>query len=441
MSGGLVTAAYIVAAILFIFSLAGLSKHETSRQGNNFGIAGMAIALIATIFGPDTGNVGWILLAMVIGGAIGIRLAKKVEMTEMPELVAILHSFVGLAAVLVGFNSYLHHDAGMAPILVNIHLTEVFLGIFIGAVTFTGSVVAFGKLCGKISSKPLMLPNRHKMNLAALVVSFLLLIVFVRTDSVGLQVLAALFSGVGIGIALGNEYVLAGLHFDLSSQTLWQGAGALSGMMLIALTLLMPSKKHAITPMPLAKTEQQIMSWWLLAILYGLAGFGYIIVATYLPLMAKDAGSPLLTAHLWTLVGLSIVPGCFGWLWAAKRWGALPCLTANLLVQAICVLLTLASDSPLLLIISSLGFGGTFMGTTSLVMTIARQLSVPGNLNLLGFVTLIYGIGQILGPALTSMLSNGTSALASATLCGAAALFIAALISTVQLFKLQVVTS
>ena len=81
------------------------------------------------------------------------------------------------------------------------------------------------------------------------------------------------------------------------------------------------------------------MSWWLLAILYGLAGFGYIIVATYLPLMAKDAGSPLLTAHLWTLVGLSIVPGCFGWLWAAKRWGALPCLTANLLVQAICVLL------------------------------------------------------------------------------------------------------
>ncbi|WP_104123593.1 MFS transporter, partial [Escherichia coli] len=188
-----------------------------------------------------------------------------------------------------------------------------------------------------------------------------------------------------------HPFVLAALCYG-------EGRG-LSGMMLIALTLLMPSKKHAITPMPLAKTEQQIMSWWLLAILYGLAGFGYIIVATYLPLMAKDAGSPLLTAHLWTLVGLSIVPGCFGWLWAAKRWGALPCLTANLLVQAICVLLTLASDSPLLLIISSLGFGGTFMGTTSLVMTIARQLSVPGNLNLLGFVTLIYGIGQILGPA------------------------------------------
>ena len=212
MSGGLVTAAYIVAAILFIFSLAGLSKHETSQQGNNFGIAGMAIALIATIFGPDTGNVAWILVAMIIGGAIGIRLAKKVEMTEMPELVAILHSFVGLAAVLVGFNSYLYHEPGLEPILVNIHLTEVFLGIFIGAVTFTGSIVAFGKLRGKISSKPLMLPNRHKLNLAALVVSFVLLVVFVRTESVGLQVLALLvmtgWAAAAAGFMLSNDLLI-----------------------------------------------------------------------------------------------------------------------------------------------------------------------------------------------------------------------------------------
>ncbi|MEH0832619.1 Re/Si-specific NAD(P)(+) transhydrogenase subunit beta [Pectobacterium cacticida] len=190
MSGGLVTAAYIVAAILFIFSLAGLSKHETSQQGNIFGICGMALALIATILGPDSGNVGWIIVAMAIGGSIGVYLARKVEMTEMPELVAILHSFVGLAAVLVGFNSFLDHGEITDPVMVNIHLTEVFLGIFIGAVTFTGSVVAFGKLRGKISSKPLMLPHRHKMNLAALVVSFLLLLVFVNTGSVALQVLA-----------------------------------------------------------------------------------------------------------------------------------------------------------------------------------------------------------------------------------------------------------
>ena len=196
MSGGLVTAAYIVAAILFIFSLAGLSKHETSKQGNIFGISGMALALLATIFGPHSSNVAWILLAMVIGGAIGVRLAKKVEMTEMPELVAILHSFVGLAAVLVGLNSYLDHAPGLSAVMENIHLTEVFLGIFIGAVTFTGSVVAFGKLRGKISSKALMLPHRHKMNLAALVVSFLLMLWFVRTDSTAAQVVALLLMTV-----------------------------------------------------------------------------------------------------------------------------------------------------------------------------------------------------------------------------------------------------
>ncbi|MGL9735605.1 MAG: Re/Si-specific NAD(P)(+) transhydrogenase subunit beta [Symbiopectobacterium sp.] len=193
MSGGLATAAYIVAAILFIFSMAGLSKHETSRQGNIFGITGMAIALIATILGPNAGNVSWIIAAMAIGGAVGIYLARKVEMTEMPELVAILHSFVGLAAVLVGFNSFLDQGEITNPVMVNIHLTEVFLGIFIGAVTFTGSVVAFGKLRGIISSKPLMLPHRHKMNLAALVVSFLLLLWFVNTGSVAGQSIALLF--------------------------------------------------------------------------------------------------------------------------------------------------------------------------------------------------------------------------------------------------------
>ncbi|HAK34247.1 MAG TPA: NAD(P) transhydrogenase subunit beta, partial [Pantoea sp.] len=206
MSGGLVTAAYIVAAILFIFSLAGLSKHETSKQGNLFGISGMALALLATIFGPDSGNVAWILLAMVIGGAIGVRLAQKVEMTEMPELVAILHSFVGLAAVLVGFNSFIDHGPGLPAVMENIHLTEVFLGIFIGAVTFTGSLVAFGKLRGKISSRPLMLPHRHKLNLLALVVSFLLLLWFVRTESTGAQVFALLLMTL-IALAFGWHLV------------------------------------------------------------------------------------------------------------------------------------------------------------------------------------------------------------------------------------------
>ena len=207
MSGGVVTAAYIVAAILFIFSLAGLSRHETSQRGNLLGITGMAIALVATIFGPYSANIGWIIVAMVIGAVIGIRLARKVEMTEMPELVAILHSFVGLAAVLVGFNSYMDHNQALtSAVMNNIHLTEVFLGIFIGAVTFTGSIVAYGKLCGKLSSKPLMLPNRHKLNLAALVVSFLLLWTFVKTDSTGLQVFTLILMTV-IALAFGWHLV------------------------------------------------------------------------------------------------------------------------------------------------------------------------------------------------------------------------------------------
>ncbi|BFU59524.1 MULTISPECIES: Re/Si-specific NAD(P)(+) transhydrogenase subunit beta [Rodentibacter] len=196
MSEGLVQAAYILAALLFIMSLAGLSKHETAKAGCWFGIVGMTIALIATIFGPHSEGTFWIIIAMIIGGVIGVQRALKVEMTEMPELVAILHSFVGLAAVLVGFNSYgLHHEAVVPEnldaaaqaafiaeqtILSNIHNVEVFLGIFIGAVTFTGSVVAFGKLSGKINSKALMLPHRHKLNLAAIVVSVLLMIAFLR---------------------------------------------------------------------------------------------------------------------------------------------------------------------------------------------------------------------------------------------------------------------
>lgn len=182
MSAGLVQAAYIVAAVLFIMSLAGLSKQESARAGNYYGITGMAIALIATIFSPDSSGLAWIVVAMVIGAAIGMHYAKKVEMTEMPELVAILHSFVGLAAVLVGYNSYLHHGVIDDPAMLNIHLVEVFLGVFIGAVTFTGSIVAFGKLRGVISSSPLNIPHKHKLNLAAIVASTLLMLHFVDAE-------------------------------------------------------------------------------------------------------------------------------------------------------------------------------------------------------------------------------------------------------------------
>jgi len=175
----LINGAYFFAAILFIFSLIGLSKQESAEGGVWYGIIGMAIALVATIMNPSVNNIEMILVAMVIGGIIGTLLALRVEMTQMPELVAMLHSFVGLAAVAVGFNGFLEHEP-MSGVMLNIHLVEVFLGVFIGAVTFTGSIVAFGKLRGIFSSKSLMLPHRHKMNLVAGLVSFALMVYFVQ---------------------------------------------------------------------------------------------------------------------------------------------------------------------------------------------------------------------------------------------------------------------
>ena len=188
VTNNLVQAAYIVAAVLFVLSLAGLSKHEKAKEGNAFGVAGMVLALVATIWlsvdraAHPVLTLGLIVGAMAVGAAIGLWRARVVEMTQMPELVAMLHSFVGLAAVLVGYSSFLEsRDAGTDD---KLHLVEVFLGVFIGAVTFTGSIVAFLKLSARIKSSPLMLPARHWLNLAALVVSAALLFWFVQSHSV-----------------------------------------------------------------------------------------------------------------------------------------------------------------------------------------------------------------------------------------------------------------
>ncbi len=232
MSLSFVHAAYIVSALLFIMSLAGLSKHETAKAGAWYGIIGMAIALIVTIFSPESRGTVWIILAMLIGAIIGVRKAMKVEMTEMPELVAILHSFVGLAAVLVGFNSYGLHET-MAPAMENIHNVEVFLGIFIGAVTFTGSLVAYGKLSGKVKSRALMLPHRHKLNLAALIVSALLLIVFVKDPSNLFPVLLMLVIALAFGWHLVSSIGGADMPVVVSMLNSYSGwAAAAAGFML-----------------------------------------------------------------------------------------------------------------------------------------------------------------------------------------------------------------
>lgn len=170
MSANLATVSYIGATILFILSLGGLSHPETSRRGNLYGMIGMGIAVLATIFGPRVTADGyaWIILALLVGGVIGLYAAKKVKMTEMPELVALMHSFVGLAAALVGFASYIDPSIHLEGAEKAIHQVEIYVGIFIGAVTFSGSLIAFGKLNGKIGGKPLLLPARHFINLIGL---------------------------------------------------------------------------------------------------------------------------------------------------------------------------------------------------------------------------------------------------------------------------------
>jgi NAD(P) transhydrogenase subunit beta len=172
MSASLATVAYIGATILFILSLGGLSNPETSRRGNLYGMIGMAIAVLATILGPRVTLAGipWIVGAMAVGGSIGLYAARTVQMTQMPELVALMHSLVGLAACLVGFASYIDPSIALTGAEKTIHEVEIYVGILIGAVTFSGSIVAFGKLSGKIGGKPLLLPARHGINLLGLLV-------------------------------------------------------------------------------------------------------------------------------------------------------------------------------------------------------------------------------------------------------------------------------
>ena len=232
---GLITTAYLIAGILFILSLGGLSKQETARRGNLYGIFGMGIAILATLFSGHITNFQYLIPLMLIGGAIGAVLAKRVEMTSMPELVAILHSFVGAAAVLVGIASFLdplHVLNGTEKL---IHDTEVILGVFIGGITFTGSVVAFGKLRGSIPSKPLLLPARHLLNLAMLLACLWLGYQFLT--STGDAALWSLLIITAISLILGVHLILAIGGADmpvvvsmLNSYSGW--AAAASGFML-----------------------------------------------------------------------------------------------------------------------------------------------------------------------------------------------------------------
>ena len=204
MPSGIISLAFIGASILFILSISGLSQQETAQRGNRLGMLGMAVAILATLSLPEAGQYFWLVLLLAGGALIGWQLATRVEMTQMPEMVAILNSFGGLAATFVGFVSYFETETGPGS---TIHIIEVFLGVFIGTYTFTGSVVAFGKLSARIGSRPVMLPSRHLINLAGIGVSFLLA-VWLMIGEPGNHAFALFFVAVISG-AIGIHMIMA----------------------------------------------------------------------------------------------------------------------------------------------------------------------------------------------------------------------------------------
>jgi NAD(P) transhydrogenase subunit beta len=210
-ASGLVTVSYIIATILFILALGGLSNQETARRGNWYGIVGMAIALVATILGVVSQNYELLFGALVVGGAIGLIAARRVQMTSMPELVAILHSLVGLAAVAVGFANFMDTTSHLEGVEKTIHDIETYLGILIGAVTFSGSVIAFGKLSGRIGGKPMLLPARHWLNLLLLLAAIWFGYQFVVESAAGngldpliIMTVIALLFGIHMVMAIGG---------------------------------------------------------------------------------------------------------------------------------------------------------------------------------------------------------------------------------------------
>jgi H+-translocating NAD(P) transhydrogenase subunit beta len=240
MSASLATVSYIGATILFILSLGGLSNQSTALRGNLYGMVGMALAVLATVFGPSVTMAGipWIVGAMLVGGAVGLYAARTVQMTQMPELVALMHSMVGLAAMLVGFATYVDPTAtaGFEGAAKTIHELEIYIGIFIGAVTFAGSVIAFGKLSGRIGGSPMLLPGRHWMNLAGLLVVLYFGREFLHAESleagmaplVVMTVVALLF-GVHMVMAIGGADMPVVVSM-LNSYSGW--AAAATGFML-----------------------------------------------------------------------------------------------------------------------------------------------------------------------------------------------------------------
>ena len=272
-------AAYIAAAVLFVLALAALSKQETAQRGIYVGILGMVVAVVATLFSSDVTNIGYIIAAMLAGGAFGVRWANKIGMTEMPEMVAILNSFGGLAAVLIGYNSYIEHGI-TEPVMLSIHLTLIFLGVFIGIVTFVGSLIAWGKLNGRVKSSALMLPHRHKMNLVALLATIYLMFSFVgagfegNTTALVLMSLIAIVFGAHLVLSIGGADMPVVVSM-LNSYSGWAGAatGLILGNDLLIVTGALVGSSGAILSYVMCKA----MNRSFISVIAG--GFGNDVVA------------------------------------------------------------------------------------------------------------------------------------------------------------------
>jgi NAD(P) transhydrogenase subunit beta len=310
MSAGVVTAAYIAASVLFILALGGLSNQEKAKRAIWFGIVGMAIAVVATVFGPEVSGWSYLILIPVLGiGAFaGMTVAQKVDMTEMPQLVAALHSFVGLAAVFIGWNSDILGTEGLTSAEVAIHEVEIFIGVFIGAITLTGSIIAYGKLAGKLDSKALVLPGRNALNVAAVAISFFLLIMYMNhagSWTLYLMTLIAFALGAHLVMAIGGADMPVVVSM-LNSYSGWAAAatGFLLGNDLLIVTGALVGSSGAILSYIMCKAMNRS---FVSVILGGFGGATGPTMAIEGEMIATDAGS--VAALLDEAQSVVIVPG------------------------------------------------------------------------------------------------------------------------------------
>jgi len=313
MSQSLVTMSYIAATVLFILSLSGLSNQETARRGNYYGMLGMAIAIAATVLSGSVTAYSILIAALLLGGAIGFKAAKTVEMTQMPELVAIMHSLVGMAAVLVGYANFMDEGGTLSGVEKTIHEVEIYIGILIGAVTFSGSVIAFGKLSGRINGKPLLLPARHWLNLSLLVLVIYFGYLFLQQAESGggtvpllVMTAIALAFGVHMVMAIGGADMPVVVSM-LNSYSGWAAAATgfmLSNDLLIVTGALVGSSGAILSYIMCRAMNRNFVSVIAGGFGTGTGGAAAVIEGDVQPIDAEETAQQLLAAK-----NIMIIPG------------------------------------------------------------------------------------------------------------------------------------